>query len=195
MPSSGKTTRMDDPQAHKQALRMMGDGAFLDDRGAHFGKLRYIVAPGPWPRTAMTWQFGVGPTWEDAFLALNAAFVKHALVPIADALGRYSFSAHDEHRMYHLLEGVLTDAGLAFVREHRLDAKSRLDFWFPELRTAMEVKVQGAPHRVLAQVRRYAEHEAVSAVLLVSTLAKLARTPETLAGKPARAVRLAGSFG
>ena len=35
----------------------------------------------------------------------------------------------------------------------------------------------------------------VGALLLVTTLAKLCRLPDSIAGKPARAVRLAGAFG
>lgn len=175
--------------------RLMGEGAFLDDRGGHFRDKRYLVAPPGWPSVGADWLHGVGPTWERAFVAYGEAIVKHGLTPIAEALGRFSYMAHDEHRLYLLLERILREAGLTFVREHPLDKKNRLDFWFPELRVAMEVKVRGAPHRVMSQITRYAEHPDVGAILLATTLAKLCRVPDCIAGKPARAVRLAGAFG
>lgn len=175
--------------------RVLGEAAYLDDRGARFREKRYIVAPPGWPLTGLPWHHGVGPTWEKALAAYGEALVENGMKPIAAALGRFSYTAHDEHRMYLLLERILTDAGLKFEREHPLDKKSRLDFWFPELRVAMEVKVRGKPHDVMSQITRYAEHETVGALLLVTTLAKLCRLPDSIAGKPARAVRLAGAFG
>lgn len=184
-----------DDRGRETMKRLMGESAFLDDRGEHFREKRYLVAPPRWPREGADWLHGVGATWEDAFAAYGEALVENGLTPIAKALGRFSYMAHDEHRMYVLLEQILREAGLTFVREHPLDKKSRLDFWFPELRVAMEVKVRGAPHRVMSQITRYAEHPDVGALLLVTTLAKLCRLPDCIAGKPARAVRLAGAFG
>lgn len=184
-----------DDAGRKAMRRVLGEAAFLDDRGARFREKRYIVGPPGWPVTGLHWHHGVGATWEDALAAYGVALVENGMKPIAEALGRFSYTAHDEHRMYVLLEGILRDAGLTFVREHPLDKKSRLDFWFPDLRVAMEVKVRGKPHDVMSQITRYAEHEAVGALLLVSTSAKLLRVPEVLCGKPCRAVRLAGAFG
>ena len=192
---------VDDAQAQAHAARVFGPRAVLSDRTGHTDDAhRYFVAPGGFLDAAESerlpfWHQGVGPTWEAAFEAYNQAILQNGLVPLAAALSRYRFTSHDEHRLYPLMEQVLRDAGFTFVREHPLDAKSRLDFWLPELRVALEVKVRGAPHAVLRQVRRYAEHPAVGAVLLATTVAKLAVVPEILESKPARTVRLAGAFG
>jgi hypothetical protein len=191
--------------------RVLGADVHTDDRGAHYSDKRYLVAPNGWLMAATTedaaplpgWHFGVGASWEDAVDAYGEAVLKNGIAPVAAALGRYNFTAHDEHRMYVLLEQVLREAGLTFVREHPLaeveehqaEKKSRLDFWFPELRVAMEVKVRGAPHRVLSQIQRYAEHPAVGGLVLATSLAKLAKVPDHLGFKPVRAVRLAGAFG
>lgn len=183
-----------DDAGRKAMQRVLGPAAYLDDRGARFREKRYIVGPPGWPLTRLPWHHGVGPTWEAALAAYGEAIVENGMKPIAEALGRFSYMAHDEHRMYVLLEDILRSAGLTFVREHPLDKKSRLDFWFPDLRVAMEVKVRGAPHRVMSQITRYAEHETVGALLLVSSSPKLLRIPKTIGGKPARAVRLAGAF-
>lgn len=115
--------------------------------------------------------------------------------PIIAALSRYQFIQHDEHALYAGLAHVLGEAGIVFERERRLDERSRVDFYLPATRLVIEVKVQGAPNAVLRQLWRYGKHPDVDGVLLVTTLAKLARVPDSIAGKPARAFRIAGGFG
>lgn len=189
---------VDDAQAHAHAIGVFGPRPHLRD--SEGSSPRYTVAPedylSPIPGVELPpWHIGMGATWQAAFESYNNSILRNAIVPVANALSRYNFTSHDELRLYPLLEGVLRDAGFDFVREHRLDAKSRLDFWFPSLRLALEVKVRGQHSAVMRQVRRYAEHPTVGAVLLASTVAKLASVPEILESKPARAVRLAGAFG
>ncbi len=184
-----------DEQAAALALRLMGQGAVAKDRLS--GENRYAVAPAGYLDDVRLphWHLVTGPTWEDAFTAYSAAIVEHGLAPLAAALSRYSFVAHDEHRLYLVLEEVFSASGHRYVREHRLDEKSRLDFWFPDLRVAIEVKVGGKLHDLRRQIERYAEHPQVGGILVVSTLAKLTQLPDTLADKPVRACRLAGPFG
>lgn len=115
--------------------------------------------------------------------------------PVVAALARYSFTTHDERSLYLSLEEALTAGGVVYLREHVLGPRSRVDFYVPATCLAIEVKVQGNPGPILRQLTRYGEHESVTAILLVTTLAKLARIPESISGKPARAYRVAGPFG
>jgi hypothetical protein len=46
------------------------------------------------------------------------------------------------------------------------------------------VKIDGATNELLRQVSRYAEHEDVSAILVVSTRRRHSDLPESLCGKP-----------
>jgi hypothetical protein len=177
--------------------RVLGPAATLEDRGADKAP-RYLVAPDGWGVAGGAlpgWHFGQGDTWDAALASYHDAVVEHGLSRVAAVFSRYTFTTHNEHRMYPLLEQLLRAEGLDFVREHRLDERNRPDFWFPELRVALEVKVRGRPHDVEAQIERYAEHVSVAGVLLASSLAKLTRVPDSLAFKPVRAVRLAGAFG
>lgn len=114
---------------------------------------------------------------------------------VVTALAGYQFIQHDEHALYAGLSHVLGEAGFLFEREHRLDGKSRVDFYLPSPRLVIEVKVQGSPAAVLRQLTRYASHPTVDAILLITTLAKLARIPDSIGGKPAGAFRIAGGFG
>ena len=175
-------------EAQARAVALMGAGATATDRGANcHGGSRYLVGPHDWFNTTDA-IIGAGATWEGAFADL-------AFKPIATALSRYSFVAHDERTLYPSLEQCLTEAGLTYVRERVLTPKSRVDFYFPDTCIAMEVKVQGTPATVLRQLARYAEVAEVAALLLVTTVGKLSRVPDTIAGKPVRSLRLAGGFG
>lgn len=120
-------------------------------------------------------------------------------LPIVSALSAYRFLAHDERRLYEGLSRALTDAGFAFERERVLvypDRRiGRLDYFLPDTRLAIEIKVRGRHDAVLRQITRYAEHTEVAAVLLVTTMAKLAHAPESLAGKPVQCLRITGAFG
>lgn len=119
--------------------------------------------------------------------------------PVITALRPYRFIAHDERRLYEGLSEALTASGIVFEREHTITLATgrtgRLDYYLPESRLAIEVKVGGSPAAILRQIRSYAEHADVDALLLVTSLAKLAQIPDTLAGKPARSYRLTGGFG
>jgi len=87
-----------------------------------------------------------------------------------------------------------TAAGLEFEREYRLNAQSRVDFWFPSVGdegSAAEVKVAGGEAEMLRQIGRYAELSRVREVVLITTLIRL-RVPADILGKPCRKVWIGG---
>ena len=55
----------------------------------------------------------------------------------------------------------------AVNREHRFDARNRIDFWIPEMRIGIECKVKPNGMAVWRQLDRYADH--VDALILVTT--------------------------
>jgi|SRR5690606_11270448 len=55
---------------------------------------------------------------------------------------------------------------------------------------AVELKVQGAVDKVLAQLARYAEDPTIEVVLLVTSSAKLRAMPGSVGGKPLHVVYL-----
>lgn len=179
---------MTDTEAQARAVAIMGAGATATDRGRNcHPDSRYLVGPRDWFNTEDA-IIGTGSTWEGAFADLTFR-------PVCSALAKYSFVAHDERDLYPSLEACLTAAGLTYVRERVLTPKSRVDFYFPGTNLAMEVKVQGTPATILRQITRYCEVSEVGLLLLVTTVGKLSRVPETIAGKPVRAIRIAGGFG
>jgi hypothetical protein len=88
---------------------------------------------------------------------------------MARALGTFSYRFSSEVKLHELLSGVLTESGYEFERERVLDPQNRADFFFPDTRIAIEVKVDGSVADALRQIDRYLHLDCVDAVLLAST--------------------------
>ena len=79
------------------------------------------------------------------------------------------------------LEHLFSTHGIKHVREHSLSRQDRVDFMIGNI--ACEVKIGGGVNPLQRQLGRYAEHEEVEAILLVTTLPRLAKVPCELDGK------------
>jgi hypothetical protein len=93
---------------------------------------------------------------------------------------------------YDLQAGIaklLTDEGVAFEREVRINKKDRLDFLISG-GIALEVKVDGALSSVTRQLFRYAGQPEVTHLVLVTTRAMHRQIPQTIHGKPLYIVHL-----
>jgi len=94
----------------------------------------------------------------------------------------------DEKRTQADIRDALTAAGIPFEREFRLGAGDIVDF-LAYGSIAVEVKLKGAAKRsIFKQLKRYAAHDAVRAVVLVTNLSM--GLPAEIAGKPAYYVSL-----
>ena len=93
----------------------------------------------------------------------------------------------DEKRSQADFEQVLILAGIPFQREVRLSASDIVDFMVEGI--AVELKLRGARKKdVFRQLRRYALHPSVSAIVLASNLSM--GLPAEIEGKPAYFVKL-----
>jgi hypothetical protein len=105
---------------------------------------------------------------------------------------RFNFTTEDE--LQRGIERLLGAEGFAaprdFVREHKLDARSRLDFYFPAPRIGIEVKINGSTSAIARQVHRYLHHPDVSALILLSRRSNVESLPDTINEKPLRIVTL-----
>lgn len=86
---------------------------------------------------------------------------------IGRLLGGFGYRYGSEVQLHEVLATVLNKAGHAHVREYRLDASNRADFWLDGL--VIEVKVAGSLADALRQVGRYINLPQVRGVLLVTT--------------------------
>lgn len=103
----------------------------------------------------------------------------------------YHFVFDNEKSLQEQLASVFSEAGIPFLREFPLTPKDRPDFaisdTYPGL-VAVEVKIDGAPNAHLRQLKRYANHPRVQAVVLIKP--RPTPMPETLSGKPCHLISL-----
>jgi hypothetical protein len=120
----------------------------------------------------------------------NAAEVAQA---VARAVRRHRYRFDDEKQLQAAIAMVLEGDGLPYAREALLAPGDVADFLVAGC-VAVEVKVGGGLSDVTRQLHRYAAHEAIGALVLVTSLARLANQPETFRGKPLEVVVVSGAF-
>lgn len=112
---------------------------------------------------------------------------------IAELIGCIHFSFGREVDLQDKIATVLTHHGVAFHREHSLSAADRIDF-LAAGGLGIEVKIGGRRADLLRQLYRYAGHQAIGELLVVTSLTRhLAGAPAELLGKPVRWAYLAGA--
>lgn len=87
----------------------------------------------------------------------------------------------DEKRLQAEMADAFTAASLPFEREVRLSQHDVIDFMF-EGGLGAEVKIKGSKRAIYFQVERYAAHEQLSALLLVTNVPM--GVPAEIHGKP-----------
>jgi hypothetical protein len=73
-----------------------------------------------------------------------------------------------------------------------IQAKSRIDFYLPQLKLGIECKVDGSKSPVARQLIRYANEEQIAGLILVSRKRSHALSRDSLGGKPFRFVWVGG---
>lgn len=111
---------------------------------------------------------------------------------IVGMLRQYKIPTANELDMQDMVGRILKHHGVEYSREHVLSARDRVDFLCGGV--AVECKVAGSPADVLVQLQRYAEHESVSELVLVTSRWDHA-FEATVNGKPLAVYRSRPSFG
>lgn len=86
----------------------------------------------------------------------------------------------DEKVTQAAIANALELAGVSFEREVRLSDADIVDFMVGNI--AIEVKIKGAKAAIYRQLERYAEHDNVSSILLVTS--RSMHLPALINGKP-----------
>lgn len=111
---------------------------------------------------------------------------------LKEYLAGFRYDLTSEDSIQRGIERVLEVFGLSFEREFRLSGADRLDFLVDGI--AIEVKRQGSRQDLLRQLSRYAQHEAVRELLVVTARLQLSDLPSELHGKPLDCLSLLGSI-
>lgn len=110
---------------------------------------------------------------------------------LVEYIEAHRLSARTEEQLGDSVEALLKFYGITYAREHRLNARDRLDFLI-EGGIALELKIQGSGQALLRQLRRYADASEVTSIIVVTTRARLCAMPAELGGKR---IHLALQFG
>ena len=112
---------------------------------------------------------------------------------IEAALRGHALRAPDEAMLAAGVQCCLELADIPSVPELRLGEHGRVDFWVPVVEgrggIAVELKTRAPFIEVMRQLGRYAKHDAVLGLVLVTT--KMLAWPQEVAGTPLRTVSLA----
>ncbi len=88
---------------------------------------------------------------------------------------------NDEKRLQAAIEEEFQRRGVVFEREARLSAADRPDF-IVQGRIVLEVKIKGQRRSIYKQVERYAQHDDVDELLLITNVPM--GMPNFINGKP-----------
>ena len=119
--------------------------------------------------------------------------IKTAGARLRQAVGFYRFLFRDEKELQDGLEQVLAGAGFKVEREVTLGPGDVVDF-LVEPGIAVEVKIGGGLSEVTRQLHRYAQHERVRALVLITSKSRLGNLPATMNGKLVDVVVLLGGI-
>lgn len=107
---------------------------------------------------------------------------------LTDHLRRHTYRFTCEKELHRAISTVLDRAQISYRYEDSLTKRDRPDFTVGPI--AIEVKVDGSLSSVTMQLHRYARLPDVEALVLVTSKAKHAALPRTMAGKPVRIVHV-----
>lgn len=106
---------------------------------------------------------------------------------IVDLLSTFRFRTGREIDLQDGVEKVLVEAGIAFLREHRI-RRGPIDFFLSGI--GVECKVDGSQSEVWRQLVDYADDEAIAGLILVTSKpSHIAGLANELCGKPLGIVR------
>jgi hypothetical protein len=109
--------------------------------------------------------------------------MKHTPEQIAEAIRRYGYNFDNEYDLQEGLKVALESEGIKARREETVSQGSRIDF-LTDSGVAIEVKTGGSLNRLTRQVHRYAQHDRVAAIIVVTPKAKHRDLPTQINGKP-----------
>lgn len=102
------------------------------------------------------------------------------------------YSLHDEKILQEEIEDELIANDINYLREYRLSNRSIIDFYFPDEKIGMEIKIKGSVFKIFDQVKRYADFDSVDEIILVSS--KFVNLPKKINDKDAHFISLSEAF-
>lgn len=115
--------------------------------------------------------------------------MSRSVAELAATLRGWRFACANEVELHLGLKRALTADGWTFEHEVALSPRDRIDF-LVEGEIGVEVKVKGRRAAVEDQLARYAEHDRLKALVLVTTRVQLTAVSPVLGMKPVHTIYL-----
>lgn len=109
---------------------------------------------------------------------------------ILAVLKTHRFSLSDEKKLQAEIAEAFDSAGIVYEREDRLSAEDVVDFTIGAI--AAEIKIKGSRRNIYAQVERYAKHDRIKELILITNVAT--GFPPEVNGKPVYVLNLAKAW-
>jgi len=106
---------------------------------------------------------------------------------IAELLTGYSFNFTDEKDLQEAIAQIFTEENIPFEREAAVIGQDRIDFKVGKI--GIEVKVGFSFNDVVHQLHRYAKHESIDELMLVTTRTQH-QMPDEINGKKLTTINL-----
>lgn len=105
----------------------------------------------------------------------------------------YRMRFTSERELQTCVSRALTENQIKFDPEVLLSPKDRIDFLTSSC-VGIEIKIQDSTTSVIRQLHRYAQHERVGSLILVTSRAKHRSIPDKISGKPVDVVFLGANL-
>jgi hypothetical protein len=112
---------------------------------------------------------------------------------LSKVLSKYRFNFSNEKDLQAGMGKVFVAMGDEFLAEYHLSDEDIVDFYFPGKKIGVEAKIDHSLSDLTRQLFRYAQHESILGILVVTSKARLANLPEEMNHKPIRCHSLIGS--
>jgi hypothetical protein len=122
------------------------------------------------------------------------ASAKSWLETLVAELKKYNFNYTNEDDLQRGILEVFMTLKKPLKREYRISDKDRIDFYWPEHRVGVEVKIDHALSALTRQVHRYVQHEDIQGILVVTGKVRLNAIPAVINKKPVYLHSLATSL-
>ncbi len=112
------------------------------------------------------------------------------VVTVFKYLSSSKFDLTDEKRTQEGIATILSAAGVQHQREHRLSDSDIIDFYLDGI--GIEVKLKGTKKNIYRQLRRYAIHPDIRALILLTNVSM--GLPGEIEGKPVYFLKLGNAW-
>lgn len=107
---------------------------------------------------------------------------------IIDLVYCHTLSLYDEKELQQEISTLLKDKKQIFNKEYYLDSRNIIDFYFPDNKIGMEVKIKGSSIKIYRQCERYCSFDQIEHLILATN--KSMGLPKTIKNKNIYVIKL-----